>query len=131
MAIKLVWPESEVTLIEALQRKFDFLNVAALRSGLKGLRVVKARAGAAAMPGGFDAVVERALAPLPEAARVAVPLLKPGGTFLAYQSEIPDLSSPSLEKALARTHARFVDLVTYRLPREDRDRRLVAFRPVD
>lgn len=127
MAVKLAWPEAEVTLIESLQRKFDFLNMAALKSGLKGLRVVKARAGASVSPGGFDAVVARALAPLPEAVAVATPLLKDGGLFAAYQSEAPDLSSPLLEKALARARARFVDLLTYRLPRETRDRRLAVF----
>src|ERR1700692_2422922 len=35
-ALKLAWPEAEVTLIEAVQRKYDFLNLAAFRSGLKG-----------------------------------------------------------------------------------------------
>ena len=118
---KLAWPEAEVTLIEALQRKYDFLNMAAARSGLKGLRVLKARAGQDAVMGGYDAVVERALAPLDEAVALAVPLLKPGGLFVAYQSDEPDVKS-------VRAGARFVDMITYRLPREERSRRLAVFR---
>jgi 16S rRNA (guanine527-N7)-methyltransferase len=129
--LKLAWPEAEVTLIEALQRKYDFLNVAVLRSGLKGLRVVKARAGKQLAAGGFDAVVERALAPLPYAVPMAAKLLKPGGLFVAYQSDPPDLAEPSLAKALVRAPMTFVDIMTYRLPREDRDRFLAAFRKGD
>lgn len=130
--VKLAWPEAEVTLIESLQRKYDFLNVAAARSGLKGLRVIKARAGMGNVPAAaFDAVVERALAPLPEAVALAVPLLKPGGLFVAYQSEPPDLQAPALAAALRRAGASFVDMMPYRLPREDKDRTLAAFRRGD
>jgi 16S rRNA (guanine527-N7)-methyltransferase len=129
--LKLAWPEAEVTLIESLQRKFDFLNVAAVRSGLKGLRVVKARAGKQPAAGGFDAVVERALAPLPEAVAAASPLLKRGGLFIAYQSEPPAPAEPALAKALVRASLSFVDMMPYRLPREEKDRCLAAFRKED
>jgi len=130
--LKLAWPRAEVTLIESLQRKYDFLNVAAVRSGLKGLRVIKARAGMGNVPAAaFDAVVERALAPLPEAIGLAAPLLKPGGIFVAYQSDPPDLQGAEVAGALRRAKAGFVDMMTYRLPREDRERRLVAFRRED
>jgi 16S rRNA (guanine527-N7)-methyltransferase len=127
-SMKMAWPEAEVTLIESLQRKYDFLNLAAARSGLKGLRVVKARAGMGGLAGGFGAVVERALAPLPQAAALAAPLLSPGGVFVAFQSETPDLESEDLRTALHRAGLAFLDIMTYRLPREDRERRLVAFR---
>src|SRR5206468_4315041 len=32
MAVKIAWPEAEVTLMEALDRKFKFLNLAAART---------------------------------------------------------------------------------------------------
>ena len=40
IALKLVWPEAEVTLMESVERKYRFLNAAATRTGLKGLRVL-------------------------------------------------------------------------------------------
>ena len=128
-ALKLAWPEAEVTLIEAVQRKYDFLNLAAFRSGLKGLRVIKARAGKPLpVAQAFDAVVERALAPLPSAVETAASLLKPGGVFVAYQSDRPDPLSPELAQALVRARMGFLDIMPYRLPREDRERCLAAFR---
>lgn len=120
--LKLAWPEAEVTLIEAVRRKFDFLNAAAFKSGLKGLRVRKARAGKDAA-GTYDAVVERAQAPLPEALDTAAALLEAGGLFIAYQSERPELRE--------RAGLRFLDIMPYTLPRESRDRYLAAYRKED
>jgi 16S rRNA (guanine527-N7)-methyltransferase len=131
VALKIAWPAAEVTLMEAVDRKFRFLSAAAARVGLPGLRVVRRRAGAepprSSYETGFDAVVERALAPLPEAVRLAFPLAAPGGLFAAFQSADPDPAEPALAAALAATGARVLDSVPYRRPREERDRRLVIF----
>lgn len=83
MAVKIAWPEAEVTLMEALDRKFKFLNLAAARAGSKGLRVIKKRAGhdpLSARETGYDAVLARALAPLNEALGICLPLVKEGGS---------------------------------------------------
>ncbi|MDE2039186.1 MAG: class I SAM-dependent methyltransferase [Elusimicrobia bacterium] len=124
--LKLAWPQAEVTLIESLQRKFEFLNVAALRSGLKGLKVVRARAGLGPSAA-FDAVVERAVAALPRALDIAATLLKPGGLLLAYQSRPPELSQPAVSRALRRSGFSFLENVAYRLPGETRQRCLAVF----
>jgi 16S rRNA (guanine527-N7)-methyltransferase len=120
--LKLAWPEAEVTLIEAVQRKYDFLNEAAFKSGLKGLRVRKARAGKDDA-GRYDAVVERAQAQLPDALDTAAPLVERGGLFIAYQSEPPALRE--------RAGLRFLDIMPYTLPRESKVRHLAAYRKED
>lgn len=129
IALKITWPEAEVTLMEAVERKFRFLNAAVSSLGLGGLRPLQRRAGGGAprcaRETGFDAVVERALAPLPEAVRLAVPLLSPRGLFAAFQSENPDPAEPALAKALAAERARVLKSLPYRRPSEDRERRLV------
>ncbi|MFA6004812.1 MAG: 16S rRNA (guanine(527)-N(7))-methyltransferase RsmG [Elusimicrobiota bacterium] len=129
MAIKIGWPESRVTLMESVQRKFRFLNAMAVRSGLAGLTVSSRRAGGAAGPErDFDAVVARALAPLPEALDLGLPLAAPGGLMLVFQSQPPDPAEPRLARVLAQHAARLVKSLPYRLPREDRDRHLALFR---
>ena len=131
IALKLAWPEPQVTLMESVERKFRFLNKETARLGLPGLRAVKARAGdgrpRSSYETGFDAVVERALAPLPEAVALALPLLAPGGVFAAFQSDEPDPAEPALAKALARTGAVVLESCAYRRPGEARERRLVIF----
>ncbi|NNN04865.1 MAG: methyltransferase [Elusimicrobia bacterium] len=131
MALKIAWPEAEVTLMEAVERKFRFLSAAAARVGLPGLRALRRRAGDGApltsYERGFDAVVERALAPLPEAARLAAPLLGPAGVFAAFQSEPPDAAEPALARALEDTGLRAAGVRVYRRPSEERERCLAVF----
>ena len=131
MTIKILWPEARVVLMESSQRKYRFLNAMAAHSGLKGLSVSSHRAGEGKPPAGltdFDAVVERALAPLAESLKLALPLAAPDGLVLAFQSEAPDLEEAALKRLLARHAAAFSDSMTYRLPAEEKDRRLVVFR---
>jgi len=133
IALKIAWPEAEVTLMEAVERKFRFLSAAAARVGLPGLRALRRRAGDGAPPTsyeiGFDAVVERALAPLPQAVALAAPMLGPAGIFAAFQSETPDAAEPTLARALAESRLAFVSSLAYRRPSEDRNRRLALFAP--
>ena len=131
ITLKIAWPQAEVTLMEAVERKFRFLSAAAARVGLPGLRALRRRAGDGAplssYERGFDAVVERALAPLPEAARLAAPLLGPAGVFAAFQSAPPDVAEPALARALTDAGLRAVGARGYRRPGEERERCLAVF----
>jgi 16S rRNA (guanine527-N7)-methyltransferase len=131
ICLKIAWPSAEVSLMEAVERKYRFLNAAAAKTGLPGLRPLLRRAGDGSRPSSyetnFDAVVERALAPLPEALMLAAPLLAPGGRFAAFQSEEPQVQEKGLARALAATGARLLESHAYRRPCEDRDRRFVIF----
>ncbi len=130
MAIKIAWPQAQVMLMESLERKFRFLNAMAVRSGLPGLTVALRRAGKEGGRGpekDFDVVVARALAPLPEALDLALPLANPEGLVLIFQSAAPDPEEHGLRRVLARHAARLLKSIPYRLPREDRDRHLALF----
>lgn len=111
ISIKIAWPDCEMTLIERLDRKYRFLSSEALKLGLKGLRVAKSAA-----PGSFDAVTARALAPLAQARALALPLCKPGGYFVCWQSELPKEGDG------------LVQSVAYRLPGETKDRYLAVYK---
>ena len=131
ICLKIAWPAAEVTLMEAVERKYKFLNMAAASLRMQGLRPLLRRAGAGS-PGsayttGFDAVVERALAPLPEAIRLAFPLMSPRGIFAAFQSAPLDPADAALTQALAAAGGRVLQSHPYRRPGEDRDRQLVIF----
>lgn len=128
IAIKVAWPEASVALLESSYRKFQFLNVAAAKLGVRGLRVFWRRAGAPSPVDRFDAVLERAVAPLPQACRLGLPLAKPGGLLMLWQSDTPSAEDPELIAALAPTGARLEDALPYRLPGEERSRTLAVFR---
>jgi 16S rRNA (guanine527-N7)-methyltransferase len=128
ICLKIAWPEAQVTLVEAVERKFKFLNAESARLGLPGLRVLQRRAGDGgrynSYESGFDAVVERALAPLDEALALARPLLKRHGLFAAFQSV-------AAEPAMAGEKMRLLESVGYRRPGEEKERFLVMYRAED
>ncbi len=130
VGIKLAWPEADVHLLESSYRKYQFLNLASMEVGLPGLKVHWRRADIAKdIPGfgnGFDAVTERAVAPLPDALQLCLPLCKPGGLVVAYQSL--SAADGKAERALDRLGAVLESDVAYRLPEDDRERHLLLFR---
>ncbi len=79
-------PQAHVWLVESVRRKCTFLNRAIAAMGLGNAAVVCTRAEA--WPAGlerFDAVTARALAPLPVLVEYAAPLLRRGGTLVAWK----------------------------------------------
>ena len=131
VVLKIVWPQAEVTLMESVERKYRFLNSAVTSLGLPGLRVLNRRAGAGAplttYERGHDAVIARALAPLPQALSLAWPMLGPRGIFAAFQTAEPNERETGLAKALAAEGARVLESCPYRRPVEANERRLVIF----
>ena len=84
IVIALARPDLKVTLLEPLQRRFDFLNevVAELK-----LDIAVARGRAESFRGSFQVVTARAVAPLPKLLTVSWHLVAPGGAVLAMKGE--------------------------------------------
>jgi 16S rRNA (guanine527-N7)-methyltransferase len=85
-------PDLRFTLIEATRKKVTFLRHVARSLGLP-VEVHHARAEALAQEpahaGCYDLALARAVAPLPQQARLVRPFLRPGGAFLAQVSGFP------------------------------------------
>lgn len=128
IGLKIAWPQADVTLLEAVERKYRFLNSAVLVSGLKGLHVLLRKATVGSWNGpAYEAVTARAVAPCWQVVKLAAPLLRPGGLLLNYQSQAPQSQEPSLQKALAAAGARLVESIPYQLPAESRERFFALF----
>jgi 16S rRNA (guanine527-N7)-methyltransferase len=84
IVISLARPDLKVTLLEPLQRRFDFLNevVAELK-----LDIAVARGRAESFRGSFQVITARAVAPLPKLLTVSWHLVAPGGAVLAMKGE--------------------------------------------
>lgn len=82
-------PETEVVLVESVGKKGSFIEAAAERMGIANARVVVARAEEwAESLGTCDVVTARALAPLPVLCEYAAPLLRIGGTLVAWKGQV-------------------------------------------
>ncbi|MBI4385895.1 MAG: class I SAM-dependent methyltransferase [Elusimicrobia bacterium] len=128
VAIKIACPEISVSLMESSEKKFRFLNWAAARAGLPGLRVLPAAPGAITRPapraGGnsssaaYDAVLVRAVAPLEKEISLALPFAREdAGLVIAFQTKPRTIVGMEL-----------LEIFPYRLPRESSERHLVILR---
>jgi len=86
LVIASVFPASVVIAVESIGRKCEFIRASAERAGLENVEVVNCRAEEWSEGiGSCDAVLARALAPLPVLAEYAAPLLRPGGALIAWK----------------------------------------------
>jgi 16S rRNA (guanine527-N7)-methyltransferase len=86
-------PEMHWTLVDSLGKKVDALRSVATGLGLANVDVIASRAellGRGPQRESFDLVTARALASLPVLAEYALPMLRVGGTLLAWKGPITD-----------------------------------------
>jgi 16S rRNA (guanine527-N7)-methyltransferase len=99
LPLAIALPHASVALVESAARKCAFLERAVAECGLANARVVHARLES--WPeglGAFDLVTARALAPLDVVVEYAAPLLRHGGTLVAWRGN----RDPEAETAGAR-----------------------------
>jgi len=103
IVIALARPDTQVTLVEPLQRRVDFLNevVAELK-----LPITVIRGKAETSRGSFDVVTSRAVAPLPKLLPMVRHLIKSGGSLLAIKGESAqaEIDATPLNKQKALLH---------------------------
>ncbi len=94
LVLKIMEPERPVILMDALQKRLTFLQAVCQDLGISTISIEHERAEEAGQKetyrGKWNAVVSRAVAPLPILLEYCIPLLKEGGIFLAYKG--PGLS---------------------------------------
>jgi len=101
--LKIIRPDLEVTLIDSLGKRVDFLNEVIEHLGLRGIAAIHARAEESGHSiehrEQYDCCVTRAVSALPVISEYCLPLVRVGGTFIAYKG--PD----HLEELRSAGHA--------------------------
>jgi 16S rRNA (guanine527-N7)-methyltransferase len=93
--LKLLRPNLEIVLVDAIRKKVSFLNAMIAKIGLKGIWAEHCRVGPKDIPKhlpleGFDVVVSQAVGPLDELAQMARPLLSANGLVIAMKGPKAD-----------------------------------------
>ena len=104
LALAAALPTARVELIESVGRKCEFMRRAIEAAGIENAEVVNARSEElAAGPGRerFDAVTARAVGRLSTLAELASPLLREGGTLVAWKGRRSEDEELELERAAA------------------------------
>ena len=90
MVLKILCPTLDLTLLDSLQKRLDWLESVAGALGLDGVRTVHGRAEEAGQDPSlreqFDVAAARAVADLRVLSELCLPFVRPGGRFLAMKS---------------------------------------------
>lgn len=89
--IKIAFPSTEITLMDSLNKRVNFLNEVIITLGLDKIEAIHGRAEDFAKKGmlreNFDICVSRAVANLSSLSEFCLPYVKVGGKFISYKSE--------------------------------------------
>lgn len=91
LALKIAFPNLQVTLLDSLNKRINFLNEVISALGLTGVETIHGRAEDYAKPGKcrekYDLCVSRAVANLSTLSEYCLPFVKVDGKFISYKSE--------------------------------------------
>ena len=92
LVLKILCPEMELTLLDSLDKRVKFLRTVCAELGFSDVRCLHARAeeAPAELRQSFDLVCSRAVARLNLLSELCLPLVKPGGLFIAMKG--PELT---------------------------------------
>ena len=128
--LKILVPDMELTLLDSLDKRINFLREACSGPGFAGTEFVHARAEefAAERRGYYDTAVSRAVAALPALCELALPLVKTGGEFIAMKSVDCGAELKSAERAIALLGGELAGTEDYTIPFTDVTHRLVRIK---
>lgn len=127
--LKIAFPHLQVTLLDSLNKRINFLNEVIKELELDGIEAVHGRAEDFAKPGKlrekYDMSVSRAVANLSTLSEYCIPFVKKGGIFASYKSEKVVEELTTAEKAVYLLGGKIMDKVDFVLPDSDMNRTIV------
>lgn len=130
LVLKIAFPELQVTLLDSLKKRINFLDVVIDKLGLSGVETVHGRAEDCAKPGklreNFDLCVSRAVANLSTLSEYCLPFVKLNGLFISYKSEKVYEEAETAVKAISILGGKMKEQIEFQLPDSDIYRNLVV-----
>lgn len=134
LALKIAYPNLQVTLLDSLNKRIHFLDAVIESLGLKEVETIHGRAEDLAKPDmlreKFDLCVSRAVANLSTLSEYCLPFVKQGGQFISYKSEKISEEMAAAEKAITVLGGNVVKQVEFYLPNSDIYRNLFVIEKV-
>lgn len=134
LALKIAFPQMEITLLDSLNKRIHFLNAVIEELDLKGITTLHGRAEDYARSGQlreqFDLCVSRAVANLSVLAEYCLPYVKVGGCFVAYKSEKMNEELIESKNAISLLGGKMEKNEEFKLPNSDIFRSLICIRKV-
>lgn len=132
LALKIAYPSLQVTLLDSLNKRINFLNEVITQLGLIGVETVHGRAEDFAKPNmlreKFDLCVSRAVANMSTLSEYCLPFVKVGGEFISYKSEKIDEEMSNAKNAISVLGGKIQRNEEFYLPDSDIYRNLVVIK---
>ena len=123
LPMKILFPQLEVTIIDSLNKRIQFLHLLAEDLGLEGVHFYHGRAEDFAQDkqfrAQFDLVTARAVARMQVLSELTIPFLKVGGRLIALKASSAEDELHQAKNALNLLFAKVLDNVDYQLPNGD------------
>ena len=132
MVLRILEPDFDLTLLDSLGKRIDWLAETCAAMGLDRVACVHARAEEFAVQHRqqYEIATSRAVAALPLLCELALPLVKPGGCFLAMKSVDSDDEIQSARGAMGQLGGKLESIRDYAIPGTEVTHRLVVIRKV-
>ena len=128
MVLRILEPDFDLTLLDSLGKRIDFLKEVCSQLGLARVDCVHARAEeyAAGHRQQYDIAASRAVANLNVLCELALPLVKVGGQFAAMKSVSTDEEIRQARSAIAQLGGQLSGVTDYTVPETDVVHRIVS-----
>ncbi|HHR1566458.1 TPA: 16S rRNA (guanine(527)-N(7))-methyltransferase RsmG [Streptococcus agalactiae] len=121
--MKILYPEIDITIIDSLNKRINFLNILANELELSGVHLFHGRAEDFGQDkvfrAKFDIVTARAVARMQVLAELTIPFLKVNGRLIALKAAAAEEELISAEKALKTLFSQVTVNKNYKLPNGD------------
>ncbi|HFH9138578.1 TPA: 16S rRNA (guanine(527)-N(7))-methyltransferase RsmG [Streptococcus agalactiae] len=121
--MKILYPEIDITIIDSLNKRINFLNILANELELSGVHFFHGRAEDfgqdTVFRAKFDIVTARAVARMQVLAELTIPFLKVNGRLIALKAAAAEEELISAEKALKTLFSQVTVNKNYKLPNGD------------
>ena len=132
LAMKMACPEMELTLLDSLDKRINFLKDTCAKTGIEDVTCIHARAEE--IPDGyresFDFAVSRAVARLNLLCELCLPYVKKGGAFIAMKGQEMDTEIKEAYTAIKTMGAVVEKKIDYPIPGTDIVHKAVVLRKV-
>lgn len=121
MVLKTVQPGMDITLLDSLNKRIDFLSEVCNKLALDGVQCVHARAEEIPEErrAAYDIAVSRAVARLGTLCELCLSYLRVGGVFIAMKGPDCDTEVEEAKSAMHLLGAQLKDIVRYTIPGTD------------
>ena len=125
IVLKIMYPNLQVTLIDSLQKRVNYLNEIIKVLELTNIEAIHSRGED--YKGNFDVVTSRAVANIEKLVNYTMQLVSKDGVFIAMKGNIDNELTDSIKQKLSKKY-KIIKINKFKLPIEESDRSLVVMK---